>query len=136
MDKSPTKIEKTGLFSSNQVAAFDYAERRAALAARIAACASRAFQAIGAGSATQELVYWNVSMAKNIGRNQIADNPQEFIEAIRAIYGEAGTAVFEYMLGREIRREFNLTFPLFEMERKGAEKASEVAQLIQYVVLE
>lgn len=136
--ESATRSEKesAGLFKSNQVTAFDYAERRAAIAARIAACVGRAFQAIGASSATQEIIFWNLSVTKNMGRNEIADKPREFIEGMQSIYGEAGTAVFEYLLGREIRREFNLTFPMLEQERKGAEKASEVLQLISYVTLE
>lgn len=124
------------LFRGNQKSAFDYAERRAALAARITACVSRAFYAIGASSATQEVIYWNLSVTKNVGRNEVADKPAEFIDGLRAIYGDAGCKVFEYMLGKEIRREFNLDFPLLDAEREGAAAASVVPRLITYVVTE
>lgn len=130
------KSDEAPLFRGNQRSAFEYAERRAALSARITACVNRAFYAIGASSATQEVIYWNLSVTKNVGRNEVADKPGDFIEGLRAIYGEAGCKVFEYMLGKEIRREFNLTFPLLDAEREGEAAASRVPQLITYLLKE
>ncbi len=129
---TPGSNQGAGLFRSNQVSSFEYAERRAALAAKIGTCVARAFHAIGASSATQEIVYWNLSVTKNFARNEIALKPEEFIEGLREIYGEAGTKVFEYMLSREIRREFNLSFPVLE----GGEGRSEALDLIRYIMLE
>ena len=81
------------------------------MAARIANCLGRAFHAIGASPATQEVIYWNLYITRNIGRNDIMDNPVEFIAGVKAIYGEAGIVVFDYMLRREIKREFGLSNP-------------------------
>ena len=50
-----------------------------------------------------------MAVTKNIGRKDIIDKPAEFFEGMRGIYGEAGTVVFEYMLAREIKREFGVT---------------------------
>lgn len=97
-----------GLFRSNNLAAFDLSECRAALVAQVATCISRAFEAIGAGSQTQEIVFWKLYVARNIGRNEIVDKPAEFIEGIRDIYGDAGAVVFEYKLAKEMRREFGI----------------------------
>lgn len=131
------KSDDAPLFRANQRSAFEYAERRAAMAARITACVSRAFYAIGASSATQEVIYWNLSVTKNVGRNEVAEKPGDFIEGLRAIYGEAGCKVFEYMLGKEIRREFNLSFPLFDAELEGAAaSASPIPRLVTYVLTE
>ncbi len=126
---------QNGLYHSNQVAAFDYSERHAALAARITGCVSRAFYAIGAGSATEEVVYWNLYMTRDVGRNEIADKPAEFIEGLRAIYGEAGTVVFEYMLKREIKREFGLT-AAFDDEPVKARDVADLIHLVACAALE
>src|SRR5579864_7098047 len=79
-----------GLHHANQVAAFDYSERRLAFAVRVKDCVSRAFHAIGAGPQTQEMIYWNLYVTLNLGRDDILDKPIEFIEGVKAIYGEAG----------------------------------------------
>jgi hypothetical protein len=97
-----------GLYHSNQVAAFDYSERRAVFADRIMNCIARAFGALGASSATQEIIFWNLHVTRSLWRNEIVDKPAEFIEGLKAIYGDAGVAVFEYLLTREIKREFSL----------------------------
>jgi hypothetical protein len=131
---TPTEKRKQGLFHSNQVAAFDLSEREAALAARITDCVSRAFHAIGAGSQTQEIVFWNLYMTRNIERNEIIDKPTEFIEGIRSIYGDAGTVVFEYMLRREIKREFGLA--AFDKEPLKARSLADLLHLIAYAASE
>jgi hypothetical protein len=123
--------EQRGLYS-NQLAAFDYSERQSAFAARIMNCISRAFDAIGAGSQTQELVYWNLHITKNIKRNEIVDKPSEFIEGLQTIYGEAGVVVFQSMITREIRREFRLTSALDQERTKG----KNLADLLQFLALE
>jgi len=127
----PNPDRPGGLFQSNQVSSFDYAERRAAMAAKISACVARSFHAIGASAATQEIIYWNLSVTKNLGRNEVATRPEDFIAGLRDIYGESGTKVFEYMLSREIRREFNLTLPILE-----GSKGSEALALIKYIMIE
>lgn len=110
-----------GLYHANQVAAFDYSERRLAFAVRVKDCVSRAFHAIGAGPQTQEMIYWNLYVTQNLGRDDILDKPIEFIEGVKAIYGEAGIKVFEYMLTREIKKEFgiNAEFDKESDEEKG-----------------
>ena len=124
-----------GLYHSNLVASLDYSERHSALAARVTSCVSRAFHAIGSGSAMQETIYWNLLVTKKIERNEIIDRPAEFIDGIRAIYGEAATVVFEYMLRREIKREFGLTS---ELDNKGSEErdTTELLRLIAYAASE
>src|SRR5271170_2727716 len=101
--------ETAGLYHSNQVAAFDYSERQAVFAARIKDCISRSFHAIGAGSQTQEIIYWNLYVTRNFERDDIVNKPNEFLEGVKAIYGEAGIKVFEYILTREIKAEFGIT---------------------------
>ncbi len=136
-----TPIEKEqghsagGLYHANQVAAFDYSERQAAFAARIMNCMSRAFDAIGASSATQEIIFWNLHVTRNLGRNEIMDKPTEFIEGLKAIYGEAGVGVFEYMMTREIKREFGHT-AAFEKEPAKARDLADMLHLVAYAALE
>lgn len=124
-----------GLHHANQVAAFDYSERQAAFVARILNCISRAFHAIGASSQTLEVIYWNLYVTRNLGRDDIVNKPAEFIEGVKAIYGEAGTAVFEYMMEKEIKREFGIT-AAFDKEPIKARSASDLVSLIKYAVLE
>ena len=107
-----------GLHHANQVEAFAYSERQAALAARVLKCASRTFEAIGAGPATQEVIFWNLYVTRNLGRDEIADKPSEFVEGLKAIYGEAGMVVFEYKMIKEIKLEFGLAAEL-DKQPKG-----------------
>src|SRR5439155_4186066 len=88
--------------------AFDSSERREALVSRFTSCVSRAFHAMGSGAEAQQVVYWNLLVTTNIRQNEILDKPEEFVEGLRGIYGEAGTSVFEFMLRREVVREFDL----------------------------
>ncbi|HEV2172701.1 MAG TPA: hypothetical protein VGR71_03995 [Nitrospira sp.] len=124
-----------GLHHANQVAAFDYSERRMGFAVRIKDCVSRAFHAIGAGPQTQEMIYWNLYVTKNLGRDDILDKPSEFIEGVKAIYGEAGIKVFEYMLTREIKKEFGINA---EFDKESVEESGEarLMRLIAYTAAE
>lgn len=97
------------LFHSNQVAAFQYSEAREDFASRVAKCISRAFDAIGASAATQQLIFWNISVTNNVGVGEIASKPVEFMEGLRGIYGEAAMVVYQYKLMKEIRKEFSLS---------------------------
>jgi len=117
------------------VAASDYSERQAAFAARIMNCVSRAFDAIGASSATQEIVFWNLYVTRNLGRNEIIDKPTEFIEGLKNIYGEAGVVVFEYTMTKEIKSEFGLT-AAFDKEPIKARDLADLLHLVAYVALE
>jgi hypothetical protein len=134
--ETATPIEKRQdrLYNSNQVAALDSSERHAAFAARITDCVGRAFHAIGLGS-VQEVIYWNLLMTKNIGRNEIVDKPAEFIEGLQAINGEAWTVVFEYMLRREIKGEFGLSAE-FDDEPIKEISTSDLVHLIAHLELE
>jgi len=124
-----------GFYHANQVAAFDYSERQAALAARIMDCITRAFHAMGAGPQTQEVIFWNLYVTQGIGRDEIMNKPTEFIEGVKAIYGEAGLVVFEHMLTREIKREFGLPAE-FGKESINEGRASNLLSLIAYAALE
>jgi hypothetical protein len=124
-----------GLYHANVVVAFDYSERQAAFAVRIMNCVTRAFDAIGASSATQEVVFWNLHVTRNLGRNEIIDKPSEFIEGLKAIYGEAGVVVFEYEMTKEIKREFGLT-AAFDKEPAKARNLPDLLHLVAYVALE
>ena len=97
------------LYHSNQIAAFDDSEARSAFACRVTKCVCRAFDAIGASSSTQQVLFWNLSVTHNLGQDEVAAKPTQFIEGLRAIYGEAAMVVYEYKLMHEIRKEFGLT---------------------------
>ncbi len=127
--------KNAGLYHANQVAAFNYSQRQAAFAARIKDCVSRAFHAIGAGSQTQEIIFWNLYVTRNLERDDIANKPDEFIEGLKSIYGEAGVKVFEYMLTREIKREFGATAE-FDKEPIQERSPSELIKLIASAALD
>jgi len=112
-----------------RIAAFDYSERQAAFVARIMSCLSRAFYAVGASSHTQELVFWNLYVTRNIERNQIIGKPTEFIEGLQSIYGEAGMVVFASMMRRQIKREFG-PIPSLDDERIRGKSLIELLQLL------
>ncbi len=124
-----------GLFHANQVAAFDYSERHDALASRVTNCVSKAFEAIGASHATQEVIFWNLFVTKGVGRKEIMDKPSEFLEGVKDIYGDAGLVVFEYKLALEIAREFGLAYALDE-EQKKQRNTSDIVRLIARVAVE
>jgi hypothetical protein len=132
-------VEKRGstaaLYHADQAVSFDYSERQAAFAARIMDCVTRAFDAIGASHATQEVVFWNLQVTRNLGRNEIIDKPSEFIEGLKAIYGEAGVVVFEYEMTKEIKREFGLT-AAFDKEPAKPRNLLDLLHLVAYVALE
>ena len=124
-----------GLHHPDLRAVSDLSERRDALATRVEDCVSRAFHAIGSSSETQEIIYWNLLMTKNVRRGEILEKPEEFIEGVRAIYGEAGTVVFEHLLRREIGREFELTSAL-ELEAINKRSTPDLLHLIAHAALE
>lgn len=124
-----------GLFHANQVAAFDYSERQSALAARVMGCARRAFDAIGASSSTQEIIFWNLYVTRGFKRDELVDKPAEFIDGLKAIYGEAGEVVFEYMMTREIKREFGLT-SAWDKEPVQARSLVDLLHTVAYAALE
>lgn len=126
-DEQKTKNSDT--HREAQIAALDY-ERRSAIAVRMMECVSQAFHAIGAGAQTQELIYWNLSMTGNLGRDDVLDKPAEFIEGVKAIYGEAGIKVFEYMLIRELKKEFGVTD---EFEKESAQEKNTVPELLRLI---
>jgi len=132
---APDANQRKGLYHSNLVAVFDLSERRDALAARVESCVSRAFHAIGSSSETQEIIYWNLLMTKNVRRCDVLEKPEEFIEGLRAIYGEAGTVVFEHLLRREIGREFEVTDAL-DLEVIKERSTPDLLHLIAHAALE
>jgi hypothetical protein len=117
------------LFHSNQIAAFHYSEAREVFASRVTKCISRAFEAIGASTATQQVIFWNLSVTHNLGQAEVASKPTQFIEGLRAIYGEAAMVVYEYKLMKEIRKEFGLTED--EMKFVEGHGLADVLQIIE-----
>jgi hypothetical protein len=132
---TPIANEQKGLYHSNLVAVFDLSERRETFVAKVANCLSRAFHAMGSSSETQEIVYWNLLTTRDIRKSEIVDNPEEFFEGLEAIYGEAGLSVFEYMLRRELGREFDITAAL-ELEVIKAASTADLLHLIAAAELE
>ena len=132
---APRPKQQEGLYHSKLVAVVDLSERREALVAGVTNCVSRAFHAIGSSSETQEIIFWNLLMTKNVRRSEIIDKPEEFIDGLRAIYGEAGTVVFEHLFMREIGREFDLT-GAFDKEPIRERSTSDLLHLIAYAALE
>jgi hypothetical protein len=131
---TPESETPKGLYHSNLVAAFDSSERRAALVSRFTNCVSRAFLAKGSSADAQRVVYWNLLVNTNIRQNEIIDRPGEFIEGLRTIYGDAGTSVFEFMLSREIVREFELVAAVGK-EILEDRSISELVRLITHLAL-
>lgn len=97
------------LFHSNQIASFDYVDRHTTFATKVRDCVIRTFSAIGTSATMQQVILWNLSVTKNVGPDEVADKPTEFIDGLKALIGQAGTDVFEHMLIREVRREFGIT---------------------------
>jgi hypothetical protein len=124
-----------GLYHANQVAAFDYSERQATFSARVLKCIVRAFDATGTSSITQETIFWKLQTSRNIARDEIIDKPAEFLEGLKTIFGEAGVVVFEYMMTREIKREFGLTAK-FDKEPIKARDLADLLHLIAYTEVE
>jgi hypothetical protein len=122
-----TKQFPGALFRSNQIASFDYAENRKTFVTKVRDCALRTFDQIGTSLKMQDLIFWNLSVTKKVGVDEVADKPAEFIEGMRAIFGEAGADVFEYLLVREIKRDFGFAGDARMGELTGL---SEVLQLI------
>lgn len=79
-------------------------ERQADFSDRVLECVSNAFHAVGTSPDMEDYIYWRLSLVLN----EIVDRPQKFMEALEAIYGEAGALVYEYKLVKEIQREFRL----------------------------
>jgi hypothetical protein len=134
MDAAPPTTKEReqnagGLYHANQVAAFEYSERQDSFAGRIMSCVSRAFDAIGASSQTQEIIFWKLHETQNLERKEIIDRPAEFIEGLKSVYGEAGVVVFEYMATREIKREFGIA-AVFEKEPIKAEGLVDLLRLV------
>jgi hypothetical protein len=125
----------TGGLLGNPVAALEYTQPQAVFAAKIMKCVTRAFDAIGASSAMQEVIFWNLHVTRNLGRSEIIDKPAEFIEGLKAIYGEAGVVVFEYEMTKEIKREFGLT-TAFDNEPAKARNLLDLLHLVAYLTLE
>jgi len=132
---TPIAKEQRGLYHSNLVAVFDLSQRRETFVARVADCVSRAFYAIGSSSETQEIVYWNLLTTRDIRKSEIIDNPEEFFEGLEAIYGDAGVSVFDYMLRRELGREFDITAAL-ELEVIKEASTPDLLHLIAAAELE
>ena len=132
---TPAAKEQKGLYHSNLVAIFDLSERREAFVARFANCVSRAFYAIGSSSETQEIVYWNLLITKDVRKSEIIDKPEEFFDGLQTIYGDAGVSVFEHMLRREIGREFDLAAAL-ELEAIKQGSTADLVHLIASAELE
>lgn len=100
------------LFRSNQIAAFENAGNHVTFSTKVRDCVVRAFYAIGSSASMQQVIIWNLSINSKVGLDEVADKPTEFMEGMRTIFGEAGADVFEYMLLKEIKREFGVSaFP-------------------------
>lgn len=117
------------LFHSNQVAAFQHLEASEAFASRVAKCVTRAFEAIGASAATQQIIFWKLSETNNLGEGEVASKPAQFIEGLHAIYGDAAMVVYQYKLMKEIKKEFGLTED--EMKFIEGHSLADVLQIIE-----
>ncbi len=59
------------------------------------------------GSTIKQVIYWYLENEFGVKKNEILDKPEEFIRALKLIYG-CGVVVFENMIVRKIREEFNV----------------------------
>ena len=110
-------------------------DRLAGYANRVMNCISRAFRGMGASPEMQDILFWKLQMTRNIGVREIVNNPEEFIEGMKVVYGQAGTAVFEHMLAREIRREFGLQSAM-DGEQIKKIGVCDLLRLLEYAALE
>ena len=118
------------LFSSSRIVSFDSPEKTITFATKVRDCVLRALDAIGSSRTMRQAILWNLLATKKIGLAEVADEPTEFMEGIRAIFGEAGADVFEFMLVREVKREFGLRTNTGPPERKS------LGEVLQYAGLE
>ena len=63
----------------------------------------------------EDFVYWRLSLELN----DLVENPHRFVQALEAIFGEAGAAVYEYKLVEEVQKEFNLIHTVGKEELAG-----------------
>jgi len=112
----------------NRAAALGYTERQTPFATRMMNCVSRAFRGIGTSPQMEDMIFWNLSNLHGLGLNEIVDKPIRFIESMKAVFGEAGTAVFEYKLVKEVQAEFNL---VRAPEPQDASKKRNPGELLQ-----
>lgn len=101
-----------------------HAERRSVFGSRMIECVSRAFRALGTSSVMEDFIYWKLSL----GLNEIVDKPKKFMEGLKGIYGDAGAAVYEYKLVKEVQREFNLVQTPGKEELTGNKETGEMLQ--------
>lgn len=124
---------ESGVAGATRAAAYVCSDPQDALGPRISSCVVKAFDSMGVSHATQDVIFWNLSVTKGLGRGEVVDKPSEFLDGLRGIFGEAGLVVFEYKLGIEISREFELDAD-FEESLKQSEKSG-IPGLITQVVL-
>ena len=120
--------EKKVLYRS-KLADFEPSEGRDAFVARVMNCVTRAFDAIDSSAESQEIIYWNLRMTRNLRRDEIIDKWDVFIAGLQGIFGVAGASVFEVLLRREIKREFNLTAE----STKGPIKEGTISDLLRLI---
>lgn len=114
---------------SAQMASFGSSENLGSFAAKVGDCVVRAMDAIGSSRTMQQVIFWNLLVRNKVRLDEVADKPTEFMEGIRAMFGEAGADVFEYKLIREIKREFGPTDDTGPAERKS------LAEVLQFIGL-
>ena len=87
-------------------------EGSADLPTKLMQCLSKAFDAIGASKATQQTIFQSLLENKKLGQEEIVDKPTEFFEELKKIMGEGSVKLFQYMLSREMKKEFGLDAPI------------------------
>jgi len=67
-------------------------------------CIDRGLSSLG--ESAKYVIYWHLKKDYKVSREEIPENPEKFLEALRDMFGAAGAAVLERSIVREIKFRF------------------------------
>ena len=60
------------------------------------------------GGTGKKVVYWYLAQKRHLIREKVPDNPAEFLEALKGLFGQ-GAGILERTIVRELKKSFNIT---------------------------
>ena len=60
------------------------------------------------GGTSKKIVYWYLAQKRHLIREKVPDNPAEFLEALKGLFGQ-GAGILERTIVRELKKSFNIT---------------------------
>ncbi len=67
-------------------------------------CVDRGLSSLG--ESAKYVIYWHLKKDHKISREEIPRNPEKFLKALNDMFGDAGAAVLERSIIREIKLRF------------------------------